>query len=351
METCPKFRGRRFTAPLAVAIGSCIAACGPSVEPVPEGEIHYTRNRVELYSGLEPDAPATATLPFDTRVTILDRHRSFVRIQTPTRLQGWVPRSLLLDHLLRRQLRTLSDASEALPSQGLSRARDTLNVHVQPYRWSPTFYQLEKDEGFHILDRVLVDRLPASAATARTPPLPTGEDYWYLVRVPGIGQSGWLLGNMAYADIPLEVAMLASGQSIVAYLPLGFIEDKSPGETKTTWLWVQSTASGQAHDFDRLSVLQWDSKRDRYVIIRQDSNLTGYLPIELIPDFETKRGTGTGLRILFESNGEMRQRTHVYTKQRVYLIDEQEVTGAPRYVPPGGFGSRYEFNPPSRAPS
>ena len=340
---------RRLTALLAAAIAGCFAACTPKVEPPSEQEIYYTRNDTELYSGLEPDAPATATLEFDTQATILDTHRSYVKIQTPSKLEGWVAKSLLLDHALRRQLRTLTDTSSPLPSQGLSRARDTLNVHVEPYRWSPTFYQLDKDEGFFILDRMLVDRLPASAATARTPPEATGMDYWYLVRIRENGQSGWLLGNMAYADIPLEVAMLARGQSIVAYFALGAVEDESLGETKTTWLWVQSTKSEQVHDFDRLTVFRWDSRRDRYLIIRQNSSLTGYLPIELIPDLETKRGTGMGFRILLEKDGQLRQRTHVYVNHRVYQVGEEEVAGVPRYVPPGGFGARYRFIPSARS--
>ena len=338
-------------AQLAITLGSCVAACGPATEPATEADFHYTRNGVELYSGLEPDAPATATLPFDTRVKILETHRSFVRVQTPTRLLGWVPRSLLLDHNARFHLRSLTRSSVSLPSQGLSRARDTLNVHIQPYRWSPTFYQLEKDEGFHILDRMLVDRLPSSAATARTPPVPTGEDSWYLVRVPGIEQAGWLLSNMAYADLPLEVAALALGKSIVAYFPIGVVEDESLGETKTTWLWAQSTERGQTHDFDRLSVFRWNSRSDRYLIIRQNSNLKGYLPIEVIPEFETERGTGMGFRILIERDGELRRRTHVFARQRVYQLGEEAVSVEQGLAPPGGFGDRYKFTPIKASPT
>lgn len=348
MDSRHDLAGRQSTALLAAVMAGCLAACSPQIEPPSEDEIFYTRNGVELYGGLEPDAPATATVAFDTTATILDTYRSYVKIQTDSKIQGWVPRSLLLDHFLRQQLRTLTSASASLRSQGLACARDTLNVHLEPYRWSPTFYQLEKDEGFHILDRMLVDRLPASAATAGTPPEPTGLDYWYLVRIPDIGQSGWLLANMAYADIPLEVAMLAGGRSIVAYFPIGAVEDDSLGETKTTWLWVQSSESGQAHDFDRLSVFRWDSKRDRYLIIRQNSNLRGYLPVELMADLATKRGTGMGFRILVEKGGQMHQRTYVYVRQRVYQLDEEAVTGVPRYTPPGGFGSRYAYTSSAR---
>ena len=349
MHSQPDPWARRRALAIAVWAGCvCLAACAPQNDSPSEADFHYSRNGVEMYRALDPRAPVTAVLGFDTRARILESHRSFVKIRTANRQEGWVPRSMLLDHRLRDRLRTLSTASADLPPQGLSRPRDTLNVHVEPYRWSPTFYQLKKEEGFHVLDRMLVDRLPSSAQTARTIPEPTGEDYWYLVRIPQIGEAGWLLGNMVYADLPLEVAMLAHGKTVVAYFPIGSITDESLGETKTTWLWVQSTARGQVHDFDRLMVFRWDSRRDRYLIIRQNSNLKGYLPVELLPGMETKRGTGMGFRILFERNGELRQRTHVYTRDRVYQIEENAVTGTPDHVPPGGFGSRYEFVQPRR---
>ena len=340
----------RITIPRIATAGALAAAvclsCGCQSEPPPPVEYHYTRNETELYTGLEPDAPTAAVLDFDTQVVVLDTHRSFVNVRTSDQLAGWLPKSMLLDEAMRQELRSLSAATAALPSQGVSRARDTLNVHLQPYRWSTTFYQLKKDEGFEILDRMLVDRMPAAAATAQTPPEPTGEDYWYLVRVPRIGQAGWLIANMAYADLPLEVAMLAGGHTIVGYFAIGTVDDETLAETKTDWLWLQSTERGQTHDFDLLKVLRWDTRRNRYLIIRQNSNLKGYLPVEIMPGLEARRGGGLGFRILLERAGALRERTHLYMNRRVYQVDDEPVAGVPRYAPPGGFGPRYEFKPP-----
>lgn len=331
---------------VAIIFAWSLASCGRGSQQLAEDETFYSRNRVELYSGLEPDAPAVAVLDFDTRARILETHRSFVRLRTADGREGWAPRAMLLDSNLRRGLRALTSETAALPGQGLYRSRDTLNVHTQPYRWAPTFYQLEKDEGVEMLDRILVDRLPAVAATARTPPQPTGLDYWYLVRIPNLGQTGWLIANMAYADIPLEVAMLAQGRSIVAYFPIGSAGDASGGEGKATWLWFQSSGSGQVHDFDRMAVLRWDARRNRYIVIRQYSNLTGYLPVEVRPNFNSERGTGVGIRVLVDKDGQMRGRNYIYTANRLYQLEEKPVAGAPPHVPPGGFGSRYVFSPP-----
>ena len=316
---------------VAVVSAWALAGCGGGPQELAEDDAFYSRNRVELYSGLEPDAPAIAVLDFDTRARILETHRSFVRLRTVDGREGWAPRAMLLDSDVRGRLRALTSRTAALPGHGLYRSRDTLNVHTQPYRWAPTFYQLEKDESVEMLDRTLVDRLPAAAATARTPPEPTGLDYWYLVRIPKLDQTGWLIANMAYADIPLEVAMLAQGRSIVAYFPIGSVADRGSGEAKTTWLWFQSSRGGQVHDFDRMAVLRWDARRSRYVVIRQYSALAGYLPVEVRPNFNSERGTGVGIQVLLDNDGQLRSRNYIYTADRVYQLDEKPVVGSENY--------------------
>ncbi len=333
----------RFVVVVSAAwAGGCFSGSYTKPMQPAEEEFHFTRNRVELLAGLELDAPVSAVLDFDTRATILASHRSYVQIRTADQLEGWVPRSMLLDSAIRRQLQRLTGQSATLPDQGRAHARDTLNVHVEPYRWAPTFYQLDKDEGFELLDRTLVERLPASAASARVRPEPTGLDHWLLVRLPEIGQTGWLLENMAYAGIPLEVAMLAQGRPIVGYFAIGAVNDESLDARKTTWLWVQCTLGKQAHDFDRLMVFGWDRRRGRYVVIRQDTGMTGYLPVEMLPDFDTRHGSGMGFRILFEKDGKLHTRTYVYARNRVYRLGDEPVQGVPRILPAGGFGARYE---------
>lgn len=326
--------------PAALAAG-CFAGCAEAPAPSVPEDLYYSRNGVELLAGIEPDAPVSRVLQFDTQAQILETHRSYVRIRTDGQLEGWVPREMLINDPQRRALRLLARQCETLPNQGLFRSRDTLNVHVEPYRWSPTFYQLTKDQGFQVLDRMLVDRLPASAATSRRSPVPTGQDHWYLVRVPEINHAGWLIGNMAYADIPLEVARLAQGRAINAYFAIGAIHDESLDASKPTWLWVQSERGNQTHDFDRLMVFQWNSRLDRYAIIRQDSRLTGYLPIETVPDLETQHGMGTGFRVLIGLDGKLHERTYAYVNNRVYRLGEEPITGVPRRMPPGGFGELY----------
>ncbi len=330
----------------ALMVTGLLAACGGAADE-PSGDVRYSRNRVELYGSLEHDAPVLTVLGFDTEVAVLDTHRSFVRVRTPDRLEGWVPGTLLLDGPLRSQHRSLTRASATLQSQGGARARDTLNVHTEPYRWAPTLYQLAKDERFDILDRMLVDRLPAAAADRSRRYAPTGEDYWYLVRIPHAGAVGWLLANMVYPDIPIDVAALAEGRSIVAHFRTDVAEDGSAGETVPVWTWFQSSEPGQVHDFDILRVLRWHTRRKRYIVLRQVSGLAGYLPVEVLPGFESSRGTGTGIRVFAQADGELRRRTYVQVGTRSVYLGQEPVIALPHLTPPGGFGRRYERTPQS----
>ena len=62
-----------YGAIVAVVSAWSLASCGGGPQELGEDETFYSRNRVELYSGLEPDAPAVAVLDFDTRARIWRR--------------------------------------------------------------------------------------------------------------------------------------------------------------------------------------------------------------------------------------------------------------------------------------
>lgn len=332
MQFIPRSAIRTLALPALAA--ALLAGCVRGDEAA-DLEMHYTRNDSELYAGLEHDAPVVSVLPFDSQVSVLERYRSFSRVRTSDQLEGWLPSALLLDQTLRGALARLRTQASRVPDQGSFRSRDTLNVHVEPYRWAPTFYQLRKDESFQVIDRMIVDRYPASAAGSLLEVEATGEDYWYLVRVPSLDEAGWLLANMAYADVPIEVAALAQGLEIVAHFEIGSTEDAPLGPFRPTWLWFQSSGRGDIYDFDVMRVYQWDTRRRRYVVIRQVSGIEGYLPVEILP------GSRTGFRILVDRDGQMHERTYAYVGRRVRYLGESPAGGISRLAPPGGFGKRY----------
>ena len=131
--------------------------------------------------------------------------------------------------------------------------------------------------------------------------------------------------------MPLEVAALAQGLEIVAHFQIGSTEteDGSQRLFKPTWLWFQSSGRGDIHDFDVMRVYQWDTRRRRYVVIRQVSGIEGYLPVEILP------GSRTGFRILVD-RGRPDARAHVLICRSSGVVSGR--SACQRHLAPGAAG-------------
>jgi hypothetical protein len=108
--------------PLTPAIGEAYA--GPSHLPI--------RKEIDIKS------PVIATANHGDRLEILQRRRRFVRVRTPKRAEGWTEDRMLLSPEELAGLRSLSDQSKPAPSQGVATTYETLNVHTEPDRQSPS---------------------------------------------------------------------------------------------------------------------------------------------------------------------------------------------------------------------
>ncbi len=302
--------------------------CAGQIEPEAPEYPYFTRNGVELTSDLEPSAPVDAVLDFETPVKIIDSWRAFIRVRTPSGCEGWMPKAMLIDPEMHRRMKLLKERTADFVDQGRVHALDTLNVHIEPYRWSPTLYQLRKDEGVEFLRKQLVARLPHKPDPNKRPPEPTGQDDWYLVRLAN-GYPGWLLAGRTYSGIPIEIAQYAEGRRIVAYFQIGGVRDPDIDETKKTWLWMQIERRNQPHDFDRLRVFQWKKSRRAYATIKLETGFKGYLPIKVMPRLEAEHGTGVGFSILVSKDERQFVRTYVHVRNRIYRVSEEPAPGIP----------------------
>ena len=286
------------------------------------------RKGVGLRKELKRDAPVVATVDLGERVEIITRRRRFVKVRSSSGAVGWTRDTRLATPALRQMTAQLRDQTRAEPPQGTFRALYTLNVHLEPYRWSPTIYQLREDEAAELLRHRLVDRLPRKPQDSRPPPAPTGLDDWYLVRTAA-GQAGWVLTTGMYSAISDEVKQYAERRRITSYFALGEVKDPRLDEVKKTWLWTQIARSKQLHDFDQIRVFMWSRRRRSYETIKLERGLTGYLPIQIHKRLEAPRGTGPGFTIVVENNGRRVERTYVLVKHRVYRVEEKPARPLP----------------------
>jgi len=333
-------RPRRARAALAVAALALAWAAAPGctakTEPPAVEEAYVARSSVALLEDLHPAAPIVAQLEMGDRVHILGRRRSFVRVRADDGAEGWAKSIELIVPEVRNRLMQVREQTLHDPPQGEVRALRTLNVHLEPYRWSPTIYQLSPDEGAALLRHRTVERLPEQPEEGKTPPPVTEQDDWYLLRLE-TGRAGWVLASGVYSAIPEEVAQYAERRRIVSYFALEG-EGDSAANAEKTWLWTQVSADNQPYDFDLLRVFLWSRQRQVYQTVKIERGLQGYLPVLLHERVEAERSAGPGFSVVVENKrGELVQRTYALLRNRVTLVSEQPAPPLPapiRFVRP-----------------
>jgi hypothetical protein len=228
-----------------------------------------------------------------------------------------------------------------------------VNVHAEPNRNATSFIQLQAKEEFDTLahrvePRVALPRRelippapkkevkkkagkedkasavpPPPAPAAPEPPAdwlelsksgeaapeappagkPIQNDDWTLIRTKS-GETGWVLTNAIYLEIPDEVAQYAEGHRITSYFSIGKTLDA--GQEKDIWLWTTSETLGEDHDFDSYRVFTWSLRHHRYETGYIQRRERGYFPVlakagEFSVCLETKEGTR--MRKLYTLNG------------------------------------------------
>lgn len=328
---------------------------GPDEEPKPEiafvGPVE-----LEILGELAPDAPVVATLRHGQRVEIIGRKRRFARIRAADGVEGWTDGRLLLTPAAMARLERQGRIAAKLPSQGKATVYDTLNVHTDPNRQAPSFYQLEEGILADVVAHRVAPRRPYEPPRTEVLPLPLNSygapdeaiegpaDDWTLVRLAN-GRAGWVLSRMLVLAIPDEVAQYAGGRRITAYASLGRVRD---GELwKRHWVWTTISASRRPYQFDGFRVFVWSTRRRRYETAYRERNLVGYYPLEV----QAGEGEGDRKRVTFslivrEEDGGLYRRVYAFSGYRVRLVEKA------RWRPPGPEEDAGYVNlPPPEGPS
>ncbi len=221
------------------------------------------------------------------KVEILQRRRRWARVRPAAGAEGWIEERHIISSETYEQARRLVRESAVKPSQGAARARSDANLHLDPERKSPRFFQLKEGESCEVIEHRAVERpLPPGTAPG---PLPSAQgrkarkaqpsgppmEDWFLVRGPDKG--GWALARFFDMAISDEVAQYAEGRAITAWKVLNEVEDG--GQKKAQYLWATSEKVGSPYDFDGIRVFTWNIARDRYETAYRERNLKGVYPV------------------------------------------------------------------------
>jgi hypothetical protein len=305
--------------PALAAFGLIGCSGAPDREPA-IGEAFAGPSTLSLRKDIDVKSAVVGTAHHGDRLDIMARHRRWYKVRTKKGVEGWTDDRELLDTGQMNRLKELAKETAGLPSQGVATTFDTLNLHTEPNRFSPSFLQVKEGEKFDVIaHRVLAraplpkrelvapkpkaERVKKSGKSGVSPPpgpvapaLPTdwvalskerarapedqleetAKDDWTLIRLHD-GQSGWVLTGRLYLAIPDEVAQYAEGHRITSYFSLGKIRDGD--QKKDIWLWTTAVGLGEDHDFDGYRVFTWSLQHHRYETAFIQRRERGFFPV------------------------------------------------------------------------
>jgi uncharacterized protein YgiM (DUF1202 family) len=225
------------------------------------------------------------------RVEVLDRERRFVKVRTPSGLEGWMEQRYLISQKTYDQLQTLAQQHRDDPVQATGVTRNDTNIHLEPARDSEHLYQLSSGDKVSIIKRASTEKEPSAAvAAAQTQkvPKPVMEDWW-LVR-DAQGRTGWILSRMVDIDAPLEIAQYAESQRIQAFFVLNSVQDGDKRVPEYLVL-LSEPKDGMPFDFNQIRVFTWNVRKHRYETAYRERNLDGVFPATVGHEAFEKEGT------------------------------------------------------------
>jgi hypothetical protein len=334
---------------------------------------------LNLRKELSSRSNATTTVQHGEELEILETRRRFVRVRTAKGEQGWTDANLLLSTDQMDALQRLAAYVAALPSEGAASVSEALNVHTEPARLSPSFFQIPENGSVELVGHSVAPRnAPPSAASKTasvnpvkrakakpsktallipaphpsgppanweqlsrprladlpgyTPPPPppsTPTDDWSLIRTKD-GKAGWVLSRMLFMAVPDELAQYAEGRRITAYQILGDVQDGD--KLKHDWIWTTVSADNKCCEFDMIRVFVWNSKRHHYETAYVERNVSGYYPVKVV---KVPGNPENGFSLVAkEKDGKLNARTYAFVGHRVRLISrELYVPAQPLDVP------------------
>ena len=128
--------------------------------------------KLVLRTDLTVRSPERITVSHGDRVDILEVRRKFVRVRTAEGTQGWTDANTLMTSDQIADLAHLGEAAQKLPSQGLAKVFDQLNVHTEAARQSPSFFQIAENGSVDVVGHRVAPRNQPTAKVALTPPPP-----------------------------------------------------------------------------------------------------------------------------------------------------------------------------------
>ena len=352
-----------------------VSCSNPPSESRSIGEAYVGPATLLLRQELTPKAAVSATVKHGEKLEILEYKRRFVKVRTAQGAEGWTDNRQLLTPEMMAGLRRMAENASQIASQGAATVYEPLNMHTEPNRASPSFWQIPDTARVDVIGHKLAPRTQAVQATApvvkqpprtlrrkskdkaaskmappplppapkppdnwlelsvpredgseeikpatpkkeQKPPEPVPMDDWNLVRTKD-GKVGWVLTRALNLAIPDEVAQYAEGHRITSYFALGHIEGGD--SSKNDWLWTTITKGLEPYEFDSFRVFVWSRKHNRYETAYIERKVVGHYPVEV-----NNSGAVPRFSLILEGDGgHLIRKTFTFEGYRVRMVSKE----------------------------
>jgi len=364
------------------------------------GEAYAGPTTLNLRQELTPKSPVSATVKHGERLEVLEYKRRFVRVRTSQGAEGWTDNRQLLTPDQMNALKTLAEQSARFPSQGAATVYESLNMHTEPSRGSPSFVQIAQGSKVDVIGHKITPRAQPVKAPGPPPPKPkparkrgrekqsgtkiapppmppapkppenwlelsgtseeeaeakeTSEknaqqaaaadvpmDDWSQVRTRD-GKVGWVLSRLLIMAIPDDVAQYAEGHRITSYFALGEVHDDVE---KKHWLWTTIGKGVEPYEFDSFRVFVWNRRRHRYETGYIERKVIGHFPVLVT----TTGNDATFSVVLEDTDGGLYKKTYAFQENRVRFLSREPYHPAvePSKAPPASAEAKKPQGPKS----
>jgi SH3-like domain-containing protein len=361
-------------ASLCLSLISFLVSCSDKPRPVASiGDAYVGPTTLNLRQELALKSAVSATVKHGDKLSIVEYKHRLVKVRTEQGAEGWTDMRQLLTPGQMAALHDLAQNAAHAQSQGQAMVFESLNMHTEPSRTSPSFGQIPENGKVDVIAHKLTPRVqhdevfappPAKPVTIRKKPKPKSTqtrigppprppapklpanwfalsmtkpdsppavpappppveahqevpmDDWNLVRTAD-GKVGWVLTRPLSMAIPDEVAQYAEGHRITSYFPLGQVHDDDT--VKNNWLWTTIVKGGQPYEFDSFRVFVWSLRHHRYETAYIERNVVGHYPVQV-----TNAGATPSFSVVVDGDdGHLYRKTYAFDSYRIHMVAKE----------------------------
>jgi SH3-like domain-containing protein len=365
---------------LCFCLAAFLVSCSDQPRPVASlGEAYVGPTTLNLRRELALKSAVSATVKHGDKLSIIESKHRLVKVRTEQGAEGWTDIRQLLTPQQMAALREMAKSAARAQSQGQATVFETLNMHTEPSRTSPSFGQIPENAKVDVIGHKLTPRVqhedvsvptpvklppprkkskPKAASTRvgppPRPPAPKPPNNWVSLSVPTLqpdpapavttpppaspapaaapaevpmddwnlvrtsdGKVGWVLTHPLSMAIPDEVAQYAEGHRITSYFPLGQVRDGD--SVKNNWLWTTINKGGAPYEFDSFRVFVWSLRHHRYETAYIERNVVGHYPVQVI-----NAGSEPSFSVVLEGvDGHWYRKTYSFDSYRIRMVNRE----------------------------